>query len=110
MESGCPFHPKGKHSAKACYTLRDYVEKHSKRPARNQDEPDRSPGHQPDGPVFPVLEHQLNMIYGGPEAYESKRKQKRVAREINAITAAVPKYLKWPQVPLTFDRADHPDR
>src|SRR5438132_5126884 len=110
MESGCPFHPKGKHSAKDCYTLRDYVEKHSKRPARNQDEPNRSPGHQPDGPVFPVPEHQLNMIYGGTEAYESKRKQKLVAREINAITPAVPKYLKWSEVPITFDRADHPDR
>src|SRR5438105_6521935 len=76
MESGCPFHPKGKPSAKDCYTLRDYVEKHSKCPARNQGGPDMSPGHQPDGPVFPVPEHQLNMIYGGTEAYESKRKQK----------------------------------
>src|SRR5437762_13684110 len=72
MESSCPFHPKGKHSAKDCYALRDYVEKHSKRPARNQDGPDRSPGHQPDGPVFPDPEHQLNMIYGGTDAYESK--------------------------------------
>src|SRR5207253_8637958 len=35
---------------------------------------------------------------------------KLVAREINAITPAIPKYLKWSKVPITFDRADHPDR
>src|SRR6266540_2736977 len=110
IEFGCPFHPKGKHSAKDCYTLRDYVEKHSKRPARDQDGPDRSSGHQPDGPVFPDPEHQLNMIYGGTDAYESKRKQNLIAREINAITPATPKYLKWSEVPITFGRADHPDR
>src|SRR6266540_2582000 len=88
MESICPFHPKGKHSAKDCYSLRDYVEKHSKGPAHDQDGPKRSPGHQPDGPVFPDPKHQLNMIYGGTDAYESKRKQKLIAREINAITSA----------------------
>src|SRR5436190_11853169 len=33
MESICPFHPKGKNSAKDCYSLKDYVEKHSKGPA-----------------------------------------------------------------------------
>src|SRR6266540_2841783 len=34
IESTCPVHPKGKHSAKDCYSLKDYVEKHSKGPAR----------------------------------------------------------------------------
>ena len=41
---------------------------------------------------------------------ESKRKQKLIAWEINAITPATPKYLKWSEVPITFDRTDHPDR
>src|SRR5438128_11314201 len=50
------------------------------------------------------------MIYGGTDAYESKRKLKLIAREINAITPATPKYLKWSEVPITFGRADHPDR
>src|SRR5207237_8573180 len=85
MESTCPFHPKGKHSEKDCYSLKDYVEKHSKGPVRDQDGPDRNPGPQAGGPVFPDLEHQLNMIYGGLDAYESKRKQKLTAREINAV-------------------------
>src|SRR5438105_4670588 len=109
MESTWPFHPKGKHSAKDCYSLKDYVERHSKGPARDQDGPDRNPGHQAGGLVFPDPEHQLNMIYGGSDAYEPKRKQKLTAREINAITPATPKYLKWSEAPITFDRADHPD-
>src|SRR6266542_4626455 len=49
------------------------------------------------------------MIYGGTDAYESKRKQKLTAREINAITPATPKYLKWLEIPITFGRADHLD-
>src|SRR6266540_4303212 len=65
MESTCPFYPKGKHSAKDFYSLKDYVEKHSKGPARDQDGPDRNPGHHAGGPVFPNPEHQLNMIYEG---------------------------------------------
>ena len=46
MESSCPFHPKGKHSAKDCFTLKAYVERNSKTLARDQDGPDRNPGQQ----------------------------------------------------------------
>src|SRR6266540_1276073 len=49
------------------------------------------------------------MIFSGLAAYESKRKQKLVAREINALTPAMPKYLKWSELPITFDRSDHPE-
>src|SRR6266540_6037389 len=93
-ESTCPFHPKGKHSAKDCYSLKDYMEKHSKGPSHDQDGPDRNPGHQAGGPAFPDPKHQLNMILRGSDAYESKQKQKLISREINAITTATPKYLK----------------
>src|SRR5207244_454983 len=58
---------------------------------------------------FPDPEHQLNMIYGGSAAYESKQKQKLTARGINAVTPVTPKYLKWSGAPITFDRSDHPD-
>src|SRR6266540_926527 len=49
------------------------------------------------------------MIYGGSAAYESKRKQKLTAREINAVMPVTPKYLKWLEAPIIFDRSDHPD-
>src|SRR5438132_228120 len=81
MESTCPFHPKGKHSAKDCYSLKDYMEKHSKGPAHDQDGPDRNPGHQAGGPAFPDPKHQLNMILRGSDAYESKQKQKLTTRD-----------------------------
>ena len=95
MESPCPFHTKQKHVAKDYFTLKKYVEEHSKHPARNQDGSDRNKDQQPDSPAFLDLEHQLNMIYGGSVAYESKRKQKLTAREINAVTPVTSKYLKW---------------
>src|SRR5438128_11480773 len=106
MESSCPFHPKGKQSAKDYFALKAYVERNSKTPARDQDRPDRNPGQQQVGPAFPNPKHQLNMIYGGSDAYESKRKQKLTAREINALGT---KYLQWLEAPITFGRADHPD-
>src|SRR5438128_10998563 len=49
------------------------------------------------------------MIFEGSAAYESKRKQKLVAREINALTPAMPKYLKWSELLITFNRSDHPE-
>src|SRR5438552_682656 len=109
MESLCPFHPKGKHVAKDCFTLKKYIEEHSKHPARDQDGSDQNKDHQQDGPAFPNPESQLNMIYGGLAAYESKWKQKLTAREINAIMLVTPKYINWSEVPITFDRSDHPD-
>src|SRR5438128_2482699 len=59
--------------------------------------------------MFPDPKHQLNMIFGGSAAYESKRKQKLTAREINAVMPVTPKYLKWSELPITFDRSDHLD-
>ena len=76
MESPCPFQPKGMHAAKDCFTLKKYVEEHPEHPARNQDGSNRNKDQQPDCPAFLDPEHQLNMIYGGSAAYESKRKQK----------------------------------
>src|SRR5436190_18984994 len=107
MEATCPFHPKGKHAAKDCYSLKDYVREHSKDPA--QGAPDRNQDQQQGSSVFSDHEHQLNMIFGGSAAYESKRKQKLTAREINALTPVTPKYLKWSELPISFDRSDHPD-
>jgi hypothetical protein len=48
---------------------------------------------------LPEAHKEVNYIYGGPDSYESGRKQKLTAWE----------YLKWSEVPITFDRGDHPD-
>src|SRR6266540_3490898 len=52
MDSPCPFHPKGKHAAKDCFTLKKYAEEHSKHPARDQDGPEWNKDQQPGGQEF----------------------------------------------------------
>jgi hypothetical protein len=49
------------------------------------------------------------MVFSGPVAYESKRQQKLMRREVLFTEPAVPNYLKWAEAPITFDKTDHPD-
>jgi hypothetical protein len=58
---------------------------------------------------FPEAHKEVNYIYGGPDSYESRQKQKLTAREVMAVLAATPEYHKWSEVPVTFDRSDHLD-
>jgi hypothetical protein len=66
---------------------------------------------KPDDPKsdFPKAHKEVNYIYGGLDSYEWRRKQKLTAREVMAVTPATPKYLKWSEVPITFDHSDHPN-
>jgi hypothetical protein len=52
---------------------------------------------------------EVNYIYGGPDSYESRRKQKLIIQEVMAVSHATPEYLKWSEVPITFDHNDHSD-
>ena len=63
-------------------------------------------GEEEKDEAFP--EHDVLMIFGGPTACESKRKQKTTRREVFAAEPATPTYLRWSDSPITFDRADHP--
>jgi hypothetical protein len=47
--------------------------------------------------------------FGGPDSYDPKRKQKLTAREVMAVKPATLEYLRWSEVPIIFDRGDHPD-
>jgi len=49
--------------------------------------------------AFP--EHDVLMIFGGPAACESKRKQKTTRREVFAAEPATPAYLRWSDSPIT---------
>jgi hypothetical protein len=71
-------------------------------------------GHQEKKPkepngYFPEAHKEVNYIYGGLISYESRRKQNLTAREVMAVSPATPEYLKWSEVPITFDHNDHPD-
>jgi hypothetical protein len=58
---------------------------------------------------FHEAHKKVNYIYGDPDSYESRRKQKFTAWEVMTISPATPEYLKWSEVPITFDRSDHSD-
>jgi hypothetical protein len=58
---------------------------------------------------FPEAHKEVNYIYGGHDSYESRRKEKLIAREVMVVSLATAEYLKWHEVPITFDRSDHPD-
>jgi hypothetical protein len=58
---------------------------------------------------YPEAHKEVNYIYGGPDSYESRWKQKHIAREVVVVSLATLEYLKWSKVPITFDRSDHPD-
>jgi hypothetical protein len=58
---------------------------------------------------FPEAHKEVNYIYGGPESYESRRKQKLTTWEVMAVSPTTPKDHKCSEVPITFDRSDHPN-
>jgi hypothetical protein len=49
------------------------------------------------------------MIYSGQAANASARHRKQERREVCSAKEAALVYLDWPDKPITFDRADHPD-
>jgi hypothetical protein len=49
------------------------------------------------------------MIFGGSPARPSRRREKLIRREVTNADVAKPSYLKCSEVPITFDRKDHPD-
>jgi hypothetical protein len=46
------------------------------------------------------------MIFGGSPARPSRRREKLIWREVMKVDIASPSYLKWSEVPITFDRKD----
>ena len=47
------------------------------------------------------------MIFEGSVAYDSKRCQKLVRREVYTAEPVVPSFLRWSKSATTFDRTDH---
>jgi hypothetical protein len=47
------------------------------------------------------------MIFGGPAAYNSKRRQKLTHCEVYTAEPTTPAFLRWSRSAITFDRSDH---
>nr|AAM00949.1 Putative retroelement [Oryza sativa Japonica Group]AAP52913.1 retrotransposon protein, putative, Ty3-gypsy subclass [Oryza sativa Japonica Group] len=113
MNSQCPHHPNSNHVAKDCFVYKQFADQYTKTARKNSDEEQSTSRKKDDGDApagFQDHRKELNHIFGGPLAYESKRKQKLTEREINAVQPDTPQYLRWSEIAIKFDRSDHPDR
>ncbi|KAK3142839.1 hypothetical protein QOZ80_4BG0352370 [Eleusine coracana subsp. coracana] len=110
----CPWHPKGNHKAKDCYYLKGFAPAALKvakdPPRRNNSNKDKTKDDddKDDSGEFQEPRKEVNFIFGGPDAYTSKRRQKLELQEINSLEPATPQYMRWSEIPITFDRSDHP--
>jgi hypothetical protein len=99
------FHPQEKHKTWDCDRLQSFADEVLKTAkGANQEKKTKEPKSD-----FPKAHKEVNYLYGGPDSYQSRRKQKLIAREVMAVSPATPEYLKWCEVPITFNRSDHPD-
>nr|ABF99143.1 retrotransposon protein, putative, Ty3-gypsy subclass [Oryza sativa Japonica Group] len=114
MNSQCPHHPNSNHVAKDCFVYKQFAEqyvKNARKPSDGDQGTSNKNDDEDDAPTgFQDHRKELNHIFGGPLAYESKRKQKLTEREINAVQPNTPQYLRWSETAIKFDRSDHPDR
>jgi hypothetical protein len=80
---------------------------------RTADQPEKGgPSHDHDdgaGVAFPEEDGVVHMIFGGSLARPSRWREKLIRREVLNTNVAKLSYLKWSEVPITFDRKDHPD-
>jgi hypothetical protein len=91
--------------------MKNYVKSTLK--PKTADHPDKQgPSHNNDdgaGAMFPGEDGAVHMIFEGSPARPSRRREKLIRREVMNADVAKPSYLKWSEVPITFDRRDHPD-
>jgi hypothetical protein len=112
QDASCPHHEVPvKHSLKDCQLIKNYGNSTLK--PRTEDPP-KNGGTPPDnddsvGAMYPGEDGVVHMIFGGSSARPSRRREKLIRREVfNADTAKL-SYLKWSEVPITFDRKDLPN-
>jgi hypothetical protein len=98
----CIFQPQGKHKTWNCDRLQSFTDEVLKT-AKGTDQ-EKNP-KEPKG-NFPEAHNEVNYIYGGPNSDESRQKKKLTAWEVMAVSPTTPEYLKWSEVPITFDCSD----
>jgi hypothetical protein len=110
LQKKCPWHPGANHAAIDCYHLRrtfsnsDGVKK-NKKPADKEPEDDDQED-QGRNSKFQDASKTINIIFGGDGDFCSRRDQKLLLREIMSIEPAVPRPLRWSEVPILFSRDD----
>jgi hypothetical protein len=112
LDTPCPHHEVPvKHTLRDCRLMKNYVKSTLK--PKEVDHPDKHGlSHDNDDgarAMFPGEDGAVHMIFGGSPVRPSRRRGKLIQREVMNADVAKPSYLKWSEVPITFNRKDHPD-
>jgi hypothetical protein len=94
----CIFHPpppQEKHNSRDYDRLQGFTDEVLKT-AKNANQEKKTEDPKGD---FPKAHKEVNYIFGGPDSYESRRKQKLTTRGVMEVLLATPEYLKWSHFP-----------
>src|SRR5579859_1393010 len=111
LKTRCPLAGHGDHSFEECRTMRKAwglpppPEKDNPKKDDKSDK-DKGKGKAPAGSDYQSANKVVAVIFGVAPSSESKRTKKLRLREIMAVEPPTPTYLKWSEVPITFDRSD----
>jgi hypothetical protein len=109
LQKKCPWCVNSKHAAIDCFQLKRTFgspgngkkNKSTAKEPKDEDQEDKS-----ETAKFQDASKTVNVIFGGDEDFCSKREQKLLLREILSIEPAVPRPLRWSEVPISFSRTD----
>jgi hypothetical protein len=109
LQKKCPWHPGANHAAMDCYHLRRTFSnpgggKKNKPVDKEPEEDDQ--GDKLHNVKFQDASKTVNVIFGGDEDFSSRREQKLLLREVMPVEPAVPRPLRWSEVPISFSRDD----
>ena len=103
----CPVHQNNPHDFDECHVIKkklngklkaDIADYHIKQATLNAKDDEHE---------FRKADQNLAHIFGGSASYEFKRQYKAIEREVNLALIRPPQYLKWLEVLITFNQADH---
>jgi hypothetical protein len=105
LQKKCPWHSGANHEAIDCYNLRrtfsnpsnDKKNKSTDNEPKEDDQGDKSRNAK-----FQDALKTINIIFGGDKEFSFRREQKLLLREIMSVEPAVPRSLRWLEVPISF--------
>jgi hypothetical protein len=112
LDALCPHHEVPvKHSLRDCRLMKNYVNDTLKPRAADQPKKGGPPPDNDDGAgaAYPGVDGAVHMIFEGTPVRPSRWREKLIQREVFNADVVKLAYLKWSEVPITFDRKDHPD-
>jgi hypothetical protein len=109
LQKKCPWCVNSKHTAIDCFQLKrtfgspgnSKKNKSTGKEPEDEEQEDRSETLK-----FQDASKTVNVIFGGDEDFCSKREQKLLLREILSVEPAVPRPLRWSEVPISFSCDD----